>query len=150
MVSEAARASKQPLWPQRSNLTSELKSATSITMVSMCMLLLTTILVVSEAMVASKRPQWPQSSNLTSHLKSATLITLVSLCMLPLTPILVALGHGSLQTASEVTSGLIIKLSDLNYPCSHAYLASRAKSNGNGNEKIYHPLTGVPLPHVKI
>ena len=33
------------------------------------------------------------------------------------------LGHGGLHTASEVNSDFGIKLSDLNYLCSHAFLA---------------------------
>ena len=75
---------------QRSNLTSYLKSVTSITLVTMCILHPTAILVTSEAMVTSKWPQWPQESNLTSDLKSATSITLVYMCMLPVTAIFVA------------------------------------------------------------
>ena len=53
-------------------------------------------------------------------------------------------GHDGLQTASEVTSGLGIELSDLNYPCSHAYLASKGLHELNQTtttEEIYHPLT---------
>ena len=83
-------ASKKPQWPQRPNLIEYLKSLTSITLASMCMLPLTAIWVTSEAMAASKWPQWPQRSNLTSDLKSATSTTLVSTCILPLTIILVA------------------------------------------------------------
>ena len=81
---------KVPPWPQKSNLTSVLKSATSITLVSMCILPLTAISVASEAIVASKWPPHPQRSNLNSDLKPATSITLVSMCILPLTAILVA------------------------------------------------------------
>ena len=46
--------SKQPQWPQKSNLTKDLKSATSITPVYMCMLPVTAIFVASEAMATSK------------------------------------------------------------------------------------------------
>ena len=35
------------------------------------------------------------------------------------------LGHDGLQMTSEVTSDLKIELSDLNYPCSHASVASK-------------------------
>ena len=35
-------------------------------------------------------------------------------------------GHGGLQTTSEVTSGLKIKLSDLNYLCCHAFPVSKS------------------------
>ena len=62
-------ASKQPQWPQNSNLTSDLKSATSITLVLMSMLPLKAILVASEAIAASKQPL---RSILTSDLKSVT------------------------------------------------------------------------------
>ena len=81
---------KGPPWPQNSNLTSVLKSGTSITLVSMCILSLTAISVASETRVASKWPPQPQRSNLNTDLKSTTSITLVSMCILPLTDILVA------------------------------------------------------------
>ena len=73
-------ATKWPWWPQGSNLTSDLKLATSITpgfIRSMCISHLT-----------AKRPQWPRGSNLTSDFKSATMITLVSMCILHPTAIL--------------------------------------------------------------
>ena len=55
-VSEAITASKQP---QRSNLTSDLKSVTPITYLSMCILLIwyLPVLAASEATTASKQPQ---------------------------------------------------------------------------------------------
>ena len=56
VASEAMTASKQPQWPRNSNLTSDLKSASSITLVSLYMLPLTAILMTSEAMAASKQP----------------------------------------------------------------------------------------------
>ena len=37
--------------------------------------------------------------------------------------------------ASEVTSGLIIELSDLNYPCSHVYLASKGLHETNQTDR---------------
>ena len=82
----------------------------------MCMLPLTAIWVTFEALVASKWPQWPQRLNLTSDLKYATTIIPVSMWMLPLTAILVA---------SEVTSGLGMRFSVLNYLCRRVFLASK-------------------------
>ena len=57
VASEAMVASKWPQWPQNSNLTSDLKLATSITLVSMCMLPLMAVYMASEAMMAPKQPQ---------------------------------------------------------------------------------------------
>ena len=54
VASEAMAAFKWPQRPQDSNVTSDLKSATSITLASMCILHLTAILVPSEAMATSK------------------------------------------------------------------------------------------------
>ena len=76
VTSEATVASKRPQWPQNSNLTPELKSANSITLVSMCMLPLTAILVASEAMAASKQPR---RSHLASQSNSVTSITYVTM-----------------------------------------------------------------------
>ena len=59
-------------------MTSDLTSATLITLVSMCILPLT----ASEAMAASKRPQ---RSDLTSKFNSVTSITHVAILLLPLT-----------------------------------------------------------------
>ena len=69
--SEATTASKQP---RRSNLTSDLKSVTPITYLSMCILLIwyEPFLAASEATTASKQPQ---RSDLTSDLKSVTSFT---------------------------------------------------------------------------
>ena len=53
VASEAMVASKQPQWPQRSNVTSDLMQATSITLASKCILPVTAILVASEAIAAS-------------------------------------------------------------------------------------------------
>ena len=52
---------------------------------------------------------------------------------------------------SEVTSGLRIELSDLNYLCCHASLASNNFNEVNAGETkdIYDPLTCVALPQVK-
>jgi len=63
-------------------MTSDLTSATLITLVSLCMLPLTAILVASEAMAASKRPP---RSHLTSELNSVTSITYVPMSLRPLT-----------------------------------------------------------------
>ena len=78
MASEAVAASKRP---QRSHLTSELNPVTSTTLVSMCILPLTGILVAFEAMAASKRPR---RSHLTSELSSVTSITYVAMLLWPL------------------------------------------------------------------
>ena len=77
-ASEAITASKQP---QRSNLTSDLKSVKPKTYLSMCILLIWygPFLAASEATTASKQPQM---SNLTSDLKSVTPITYLSMCIL--------------------------------------------------------------------
>ena len=77
--SEAMAASKRP---RRSHLTSELNSVTSTTLVSMCILPLTAILVAYDAVAASKQPQ---RSQLTSELKSVTSITYVAMLLWPLT-----------------------------------------------------------------
>ena len=66
-------------------MTSDLTSTTLITLVSMCMLPPTAILVASEAMMASKQPP---RSHLTSELNSVTSITYVTMPPWPLnTPI---------------------------------------------------------------
>ena len=77
-ASEATTASKQP---RRSNRSSDLKSVTPITFISMCMLLnvFWAHFVASEATTASKQPQ---KSILTSDLKSVTSITYISMCIL--------------------------------------------------------------------
>ena len=101
-------------------MTSDLKSATLITLVSMCILppMASEAMTASEAMAASKCPQGSYDlrfdiSNLDYpgihvHIASNSLR-----------------GHGGLQTTSEVTSDLKIQLSDLNYLCSHASLPSK-------------------------
>ena len=61
---------------------------------------------------------------MTSDLKSATLITPVSMCILLPRAFNGLRGHSSLQTTSEVRYDLKIQLSDLNYICYHAFLAS--------------------------
>ena len=63
-------------------MTSDLTSATSITLVSMSILHPTAILVASEAMATSKQPR---RSHLTSELNSVTSITYVAMLLLPLT-----------------------------------------------------------------
>ena len=63
-------------------MTPDLKSGTLITLVSMCMLPLTAILVAFEAMAASKRPR---RSHLTSKFNSVTSITYVFMSLWPLT-----------------------------------------------------------------
>ena len=57
--------------------------------------------------------------------------------------------------ASEVISDIKIELFDLNYLCYHVYLASKGLNELNQtyvrtNEEIYHPLTCVASPQVKI
>ena len=95
-------------------MTSELTSATLITLVSMCIL----PPMASEAMVASKRPR-----------RSYDLRFDISNLDYPGIHVHIAFkglrGHGSLQTTSEVTSDLKIQLSDLNNLCYHASLASK-------------------------
>ena len=49
-------------------------------------------------------------------------------------------GHGSLQTASEVTNGLGIELSGLNNLCSHAFLASNCPYGLNRKDTNIDPL----------
>ena len=69
----------RPWWPPNDlggHMTSDLKSETFITLVSMYILSLTAILVASEAMATSK---WPQRSRLTSELNSVTSVTYVSM-----------------------------------------------------------------------
>ena len=77
----ASAASKWPQWPQRSHLTSDLKSLTWTTLISICMLPLTAILLASEDMAASKQPQ---RSHLTSESNSVTSITYVAMLFWPL------------------------------------------------------------------
>ena len=45
-------------------------------------------------------------------------------------------GHGSLQTASEVTNGLRIELGGLNNLCSHAFLASNCLYGLNERRRL--------------
>ena len=56
--------------------------------------------------------------------------------------------------ASEVISDIKIELFDLNYLCYHVYLASKGLHELNDTyttyEEIYHPLTCVASPQVKI
>ena len=125
----------------------------STTQILMCILLLTSI---SEAI---KWPWWPRWSNLTSDLKSVTLINLVFMCILLQTAFLVASeangglwGHGGLQITSEITSDHGIELGDLNYLCSHVFLASKGLHELNATqaeEEVYDPLTCVASPQAK-
>ena len=75
-ASEATTASKQPL---RTNKTPNLESVTTIIYISMCILLIWSLMVTSEATTASKQPL---RSNQTSDLKSMTSITYISMCIL--------------------------------------------------------------------
>ena len=53
--------------------------------------------------------------------------------------------------ASEVISDIKIELSDLNYLCYHVYLASKGLHEMIATyEEIYHPLTCVATPQVKM
>ena len=57
--------------------------------------------------------------------------------------------------ASEVISDIKIEVFDLNYLCYHVYLASKGLHELNQTatatyEEIYHPLTCVATPQVKI
>ena len=71
---------RQWKWPKRANLTSDLKSVTSITLASMCILNLTAIFTAFEVNVTSK---WPRRSDLTSELNSVTSITYVPMTLWP-------------------------------------------------------------------
>ena len=89
-----------------SDLTSDLKSVTFITYISMCILLIRVgPLTASEATTASKQP-W--RSNFSSDLKSATSITYLSMCILLICfghvfgPFWGPWGHYSLQMASDL------------------------------------------------
>ena len=88
-------------------MTSDLSSATFITLVSMCILPLT----ASEAMVTSKRPR---RSHPTSKFNSVTWITYVPMLLWPLN------GLHDINDTDERT------------------------------EEVYHPLTCVASPQVKI
>ena len=79
-ASEASTVSQQP---RRSNLTSDLKSVTSISYLSKCILLIwyEPYLAFSKAFKASKQPQ---RSILTSDLKLVIPITYLSMCILPI------------------------------------------------------------------
>ena len=72
----------RPLNDLGGHLTSDLESATLITLVFMPILLPTAILVASEAMATSK---WPRRSHLTSEFNSVTSITYVAMLLWPLT-----------------------------------------------------------------
>ena len=98
VASEAMAASKQPQWPQRSNLNSDLKSASSITLVSMCILPLTAILMAFEAIATSKRPRRP---HLTSQLNSVTSITYVAMLLWPLNASMRWLKRTRTRTAKD-------------------------------------------------
>ena len=60
-------------------------------------------------------------------------------------------GHGGLQMTSEVTSDLGNELSDLNYLCTHGFVASISSNSMKFTEKEakYDPLTCVASPQVK-
>ena len=81
VVSEAMVISKQPQWPWRSYLTSDLTQEASITQGSMCILPGTAVMVASEAIAASI---WPQRLLLTSNLNSVASITHVPVLLWPL------------------------------------------------------------------
>ena len=102
-------------------MTSDLKSATLITLVSMCILPLTA-LVASEAMAASKRPL--KSYDL--RLKSATLITLVSVCILPQTAIFMAPEVMAASKQPQRSYDLIFQISNFDCPGIHVHIASNS------------------------
>ena len=116
--------------------------------VSMCILPLTDILVGSEAMTASK---W--------HQRSYDLRFDISNLYYPSIYVHVASnshfggvwGHGGLQMTSEVTSDLGNELSDLNYLCTHGFVASISSNSMKFTEKEakYDPLTCMASPQVK-
>ena len=66
-ILKVSEATKQPQWPKRSNLTSDLILETFITHLSKCMLPTIAILLASVTMAASKQPQ---GSPLTSEMNS--------------------------------------------------------------------------------
>ena len=75
---EATTASKQPrLW----DLTSDLKSVTSITYISMCILLIC-FGPILWPLRPLQPPKQPRRSDLTSNLKSVTSITYIYMCIL--------------------------------------------------------------------
>ena len=127
-------------------MTSDLTSATLITLVSMCILppMASEDMTASEAVAASKRPR--RSYDLR--------IDIINLNY-PGIHVLIASnglrGHGGHQTTLEVTSDLKIQLSDLGYLCSHGSLASKGlhEINDTQAEEVYLPLTCVASPQVK-
>ena len=134
------------------HMTSDLKSATLITLVYMCILSLTAseaskrprrsydlrfeisdlaypgihVHIASDGLRGLAASKQPRRSYVTPDLKSATLITPVCMCIFPPRASNGLRGHGGLQTTSGVRSDLKILLSDLNYICYHAFLASTA------------------------
>ena len=82
----------RPWWPSnstRSNLISELKSTSSITLASMCIIHLTVILVASEAMVASRLDSMTSEFQFDLRFEVSNL-DYPGMCILHLTAILVA------------------------------------------------------------
>ena len=107
----------------------------------MCILPLTVILLGLEAMTASK---W--------HQRSYDLRFDISNLYYPSIYVHVAShSHFGLLMTSEVTSDLGIELSDLDYLCSHGFVASKTSNSMKFTEKEakYDPLTCVASPQVK-
>ena len=100
-------------------MTSDLKSATLITLVSICILppMVSVAITASEAMAASKQPRrsYDLRFEISNHNYPGIHVHIASNSLI---------GHGGLQTTSEVRSDLKIQLSDLDYICNHAFLAS--------------------------
>ena len=112
-------------------MTSDLKSATLITLVSMCILppMASEAMTASEAMAASK---CPQGSCMTSVLTSATMITLVFMCILPPTAseAMVAFEAMAASKRPQRSYDLRFDISNLDYPGIHAHIASNSHFGG--------------------
>ena len=131
--------------------------ATPITLVSMCMLPGTAIMVASEAIAASK---WPWRSLLTSNLNSVASTTHVPVLLWPLYCWKSLLFPGEegqkcpprLPVASKVTSDLKFELSGLNNLCSSTFLASivlysKSRRRRKQNEHVDLPAHTSPHKH---
>ena len=119
-IFEAITASK---WPGRSNLTSDLKSVTPITYLSMCILLIW----YGPLWQPLRPPQppnslggqiWPQIWNQWPQLPTYP----CAYCLYGMGPFDSLRGHHSPQTASEVKSDLRFGICGPNFICNHVCL----------------------------
>ena len=117
-----------------------------MSLVSICILPITAILVASVTIAASKWPQWPQRITFDLRFEIRNLnFHCIHMQVAPNSHFGGLRGHGGLKTASEFTSDLGIELSDLNYLCCHVFLISNCLYILNETEVKWLPLTSEAL-----